>query len=253
MLTFEQLHARVEGAASGLAAEGFTTGDVLSIHMANHPDFFTAMLAAIKLGGTVSPSNPVYTARELRHQITDSGATYALTSAELLPVVSEATRDTAVDKVYVLGSNAAWLDHPAQGTATAMVNPKTHLAVLPYSSGTTGLPKGVMLSHYNITSNICQYSDCPELNTWSADCRVLGVLPFFHIYGMVIVGMCPLYRGIPVVTMSKFEPVAFLTALQEHKITRAYVVPPIVLFMTKHPMVNDYNLSKGGVSAGPVV
>lgn len=190
VFTFAQMHNRVEGAASGLAALGFGVGDVLSIHMPNHPDFYTALLAAVKLGGTVTTSNPVYTSRELHHQLTDSEARFALTTEELSPVVQQAAVDSSVEEVFVLGTTANWLDHAAEGTPTAPVDAKEHLAVLPYSSGTTGLPKGVMLSHYNIISNVCQYADCEGLCDWREDTKVLGVLPFFHIYGTSVQGCC---------------------------------------------------------------
>jgi acyl-CoA synthetase (AMP-forming)/AMP-acid ligase II len=131
----------------------------------------------------------------------------------------------------------------------ATVDPRRDLAVLPYSSGTTGLPKGVMLTHYNLVANILQ-SSC-VMTALDEDSTMLGVLPFFHIYGLVVIMNLGLYRGATIVTMPRFELEACLEAIQKYRITYANVVPPMVLALAKHPAVDKYDLSSlRGVFSG---
>src|SRR6266487_924448 len=114
------------------------------------------------------------------------------------------------------------------------------LAVLPYSSGTTGFPKGVMLTHRNLVANLLQTASVHHV---AEQDRIIAVLPFFHIYGMQVVLHLALWRGATLVTMPKFELEPFLSTLQQHRITRAFVVPPLVLALAKHPAVDGYDLS----------
>jgi acyl-CoA synthetase (AMP-forming)/AMP-acid ligase II len=111
--------------------------------------------------------------------------------------------------------------------------------VLPYSSGTTGLPKGVMLTHYSITANLAQISGSHLLDHKDDDVLV-AVLPFFHIYGMAVILIHGLLSGTKLVVMPKFEPVPFLDVVKNQKITKAFVAPPIVAFLAKHPVVDKY-------------
>ena len=111
---------------------------------------------------------------------------------------------------------------------------------LPYSSGTTGLSKGVMLTHYNIVANLSQILGVEA----TAETEVLmGILPFYHIYGMTAIMCNTLRAGATVVTMPRFELEQFLDLIQKHKITTAYLVPPLVLALAKHPVVDRYDLS----------
>jgi len=120
------------------------------------------------------------------------------------------------------------------------IDPGEDVVALPYSSGTTGLPKGVMLTHRNLVANICQTGAHHRI---TVDDRIVAVLPFFHIYGLVVIMLGTLSNGAALVTMPRFELAEFLRVLQDHRITRAYVVPPIVLALAKHPLVDDYDLS----------
>src|SRR5207249_1787784 len=129
-------------------------------------------------------------------------------------------------------------------TATAAplvtIDPALDLAVLPYSSGTTGFPKGVMLTHRNLVANLVQTA--PVFHITEQD-RIVAVLPFFHIYGMQVVLNLSLWHGATLVTLPKFELEPFLGLLQQYRITRAFVVPPLVLALAKHPAVDGYDLS----------
>src|SRR3712207_6671902 len=119
-------------------------------------------------------------------------------------------------------------------------DPANDLVTLPYSSGTTGLPKGVILTHRNLVANVAQ---CRPLIRLGEDERIIAVLPFFHIYGLTVLMNQGLAWGGAVVTLPRFDLEDFLRTIQEQRITRAFVAPPILLALAKHPVVDRYDLS----------
>ena len=244
-LTFGQLAGGVQRVAAGLAARGFGKGDVLAIYSPNLPEYALAFYGTAAAGGAVTTINPLYTVDELAFQLQDAGARFLVTVPPFLDRAREAAARTGVDEVFVFGEAegatpfASLLAAGGQPPAVE-IDPANDLVALPYSSGTTGLPKGVMLTHRNLVANLCQFQDA--LATGAGE-RLIAVLPFFHIYGLVVLMAAAVREGSTLVTMPRFDLEEFLRILQEHHVTRAYLVPPIVLALAKHPMVDKYDLS----------
>lgn len=245
VVTYRQLKDSVARLAGGLAARGFGAGDVFAIMAPNVPEYATAFHGVATVGGVNTTINPTYTAEEVEFQLRDSGAQLLLTIPMFIEQASKAAAATGVEEVFVLGEAAGatpfsvLLDaDPYQGFAE--VDPQQDVVALPYSSGTTGLPKGVMLTHQNLAANLAQGEHALQM----ADREVIvAVLPFFHIYGMEVLMNGVLYNGGTAVTMPRFDLEEFLRIIQDHRVTRAYVVPPIVLAMAKHPLVDQYDMS----------
>ncbi|MGH2819050.1 MAG: 4-coumarate--CoA ligase family protein [Actinomycetota bacterium] len=244
-ITYVQLAGGVTRVAAGLSERGFSKGDVFAIFSPNLPEYALAFLGVAALGGTNTTINPLYTAEELAFQLNDAGARFMLTVPPFLDRALEAADRSDVKEVFVIGEGpgatpfASLLDNGG-GASPAEIDPRADLVVLPYSSGTTGLPKGVMLTHHNLVANICQTQ--PVHHASERD-TVIGVLPFFHIYGMTVIMNNALHLGATVVTMPRFDLADFLRTMQDHAVTRAYLVPPIVLALAKHPIVDRYDLS----------
>ena len=244
-LTFGQLAAGVRRVAAGLAARGFGKGDVFAIYCPNLPEYALAFYGIAAAGGAATTVNPLYTVKELTFQLNDARARYLLTIPMFLDRARAAAARSAVEEVLVLGEAEGATPFAALMAAgdqppAVTIDPAEDLVVLPYSSGTTGLAKGVMLTHRNLVANLAQ---CQEQFTLSSDERLIAVLPFFHIYGLVVLMAMCLRQGLPLITMPRFDLEEFLRILQDQRITSAFVVPPIVLALAKHPLVDKYDLS----------
>jgi acyl-CoA synthetase (AMP-forming)/AMP-acid ligase II len=244
-LTYRQLVGAIRKCATGLAKKGFKKGDVFAIYSPNLMEYGIAWHAVAMLGGINTTVNPLYTVDELTFQLKDSGAKYLLTIPPFLDKATDAAKRANLREVFVFGEGpgatpfAALLDNDGDAPK-ADIDPGKDLVALPYSSGTTGLPKGVMLTHHNLVSNIAQ---CEPVGAVPEKETLVGILPFFHIYGMVVILNAGLRAGARIVTMPRFDLEQFLGLVQQHRVTRAHLVPPIVLALAKHPVVTNYDLS----------
>ena len=240
-LTYRGWAESVRNVAAGLHQRGFRKGDVFAIYSPNLPEYAIVFHAVSLLGGINTTINPLYTADELACQLKDAGARYLITAPAFAEKAEQAARDAGVSEVFVFGqpSFAALLGSKGEPPSVP-IDPRHDLVVMPYSSGTTGLPKGVMLTHYNLVANLLQSASALGLTEHDT---ILGVLPFFHIYGMVVIMNLSLYVGATVVTMPRFDLEQFLQTMEKYRITYANVVPPIVLALAKHPLVDNYDLS----------
>jgi acyl-CoA synthetase (AMP-forming)/AMP-acid ligase II len=246
--TYGQWATLVRRAAAGLARRGLAKGDVLAIYSPNLPEYAIAFHAVSLAGGVNTTVNPLYTVDELTYQLRDSGARFLLTAPPFLDKALAAAREVGIPEVFVFGEApgatpfAALLAQDLAGFEAPEISPGEDLVALPYSSGTTGLSKGVMLTHHNLVANVLQTAAAiPEVGE---DETIIAVLPFFHIYGLVVVLNLGLYHGATVVTVPRFELEPFLDTLVKYGVTFASVVPPIVLALAKHPVVGGYDLTK---------
>lgn len=242
-LTFRELDAAIRAVAGSLAARGFRPGDVFAIATPNCAEFILAFHAVGLLGGAVTTLNPVYTVEEMANQLKDAGATRLLAHSAILDKALEAARRAGVREVYATSEGGAAeafavLEAGGHPVPAVVMDPHTQVMALPYSSGTTGLPKGVMLTHANLAANVLQSVACGLRE----DDVLLGVLPLFHIFGMNVLMNTGLAIGATLVLMPRFDLEEFLGAIQRHRATYAFVVPPILLALAKHPLVAKYDL-----------
>ena len=249
-LTYGQLADAIRRAATGLARSGFGKGDVFAIYSPNLPEYAVIFNAVATLGGINTTVNPLYTAGELANQLKDSRARFIVTVPMFLDKAREAATAAGLgkDSIFVFGEAegarpfAELLQAPPTPPAVS-IDARRDVVALPYSSGTTGLPKGVMLTHHNLVANLCQCVGASDFQGFEEGDRVLAVLPFFHIYGMVVIMMLGLCQGATIVSLPRFDFQEFLGTLQKYRITTAPLVPPIVLGMVKHPAVSQFDLS----------
>jgi len=245
-ITYAQLADLIAIAAHNLKQRGFKKGEVFGILSPNCPDYAIAFHAVATLGGVVTPINPLYTKREIEHQLKDAGARFLVTIPVFMDKALDAAQEAGIEEVFVFGEAVGATPFASllvdNGRAEQVeIDPREDLVALPYSSGTTGLPKGVMLTHHNLVANIRQMEGlCYFFETDTLIC----VLPLFHIYGLVVVLNMGLYTGATIVTMPRFELETFLKTAQDYEVSLAHLVPPIVLALSKHPVVDNYRLPK---------
>jgi acyl-CoA synthetase (AMP-forming)/AMP-acid ligase II len=239
-ISYGELPAAVEATAAALHRLGLGRGDVAAVCAPNCPEFAIAFLAVARLGAAITPLNPALTAGEMEGQLRDSGAMFAFT----VPDLADRLRDAggvALRHVLLLGEEP-FLRPGGHGEQAPRVeiDPREDVVAIPYSSGTTGPPKGVMLTHRNLVANLLQMG--PVERTGEDD-TTLAALPFFHIYGLSVILSLGLYRGATLVVMSRFDMGEALRAIERWRITRLPLVPPLVLRLLRDPRVAEHDLS----------
>jgi acyl-CoA synthetase (AMP-forming)/AMP-acid ligase II len=245
VLTFGQFATDVRRVAAGLAKRGFRKGDVFAIIAPNSIEYAIAFHAIASIGGIAAPLNPSFTVAEASFLLRETGSCCLFTTPELLAAAQEAASGLAMREYFVFGvANAptpfssllACEDDPPE----VAIDPREDVVTILCSSGTTGLPKGVQLTHFNVVASLWQIG---ATNPTDESDTLPGHLPFFHAFGLwIIPNFCPAY-GARVVLMPRFDLAEFLQLAQEYRFTRAFLVPPIVLALAKDPIVDQYDLS----------
>ncbi|MDZ4268840.1 MAG: 4-coumarate--CoA ligase family protein [Mycobacterium sp.] len=249
--TYRELVSRIDTFAGALADRGLGVGDVVGLLAPNSSAFAVAFHGILRAGATATTVNALFTAKDIAKQLTDSGAKMLVTVTPMLEQAKEAAAGAGIADENLVVLDGEGLDaggHPnaadllAAGMPAPQVDfaPSAHLAVLPYSSGTTGNPKGVMLTHRNLVANVAQIR---PLHGMVADDAVLAVLPFFHIYGMTVLLNAALHARARLVIMPSFDLGEFLGNIAEHRCTIAFIAPPVAVALAKHPLVDSHDLS----------
>ena len=242
--TYAALDHLVGRFAAGLAAHGFKPGDTLLMFAPNLPEWPIVALGALAAGGVVSGANPGYGAADLAHQMRDANARFAFTIPLFLATVREAAAAAGCETIIVLGDADDTVSFAAlvacQAPEPIVPSDPDALAALPYSSGTTGVAKGVMLTHRTIVANVVQ---CLQIFPMRESAVLLAFLPMFHIFGFTVVMLCGLAARARLVTVPRFEPEPFVKAIQAHRVTHLFVVPPVMQFLAMHPLMDAHDCS----------
>jgi acyl-CoA synthetase (AMP-forming)/AMP-acid ligase II len=248
VLTYAELAGSVRRAAAGLVAHGVVKGDVVALCSPNSPEFTVAYFAALAAGAVATTVNPLAPAEDMTRQLTHSGAKWLITTAALAQgSAGEAAVAADIRETFAFGLAAAagqaipfaWLTDIDHQDGIPAVDPDDD-AVLLYSSGTTGRPKGVLLSHRNLVASLCQMRAVHRVGPQDV---VLAVLPLYHIFALQVTLGLSLAAGAAVVTTPRFDLEGCCELVQGYKVTRVEVVPPIVLALARHPAVTGYDLS----------
>ncbi|MFI2212014.1 AMP-binding protein [Streptomyces sp. NPDC020141] len=245
-VSYAELDRSHRSIAAALADAGLRKGDVLALHSPNSVLYPSVLYGATRAGASVTTVHPLATAEELATQLRDASARWIVTVAPLLETARRAAElapgiveifvcDRADGHVCVADMALSTAPEPAVD-----IDPDEDVAVLPFSSGTTGVPKGVMLTHRSVATNLAQLE--APLPMRPGD-RILAVLPFFHIYGLTALMNAPLRSGATVVVLPRFELDRLLRAIEHHRVTGLFVAPPIVHALARHPLTGRYDLS----------
>jgi acyl-CoA synthetase (AMP-forming)/AMP-acid ligase II len=266
-LTYKQLHDSTYSFAKSLREHyKVKPGDCVAIMAPNHLHYFTSYFGVGLAGATSTCLNPAYTEYEIVHQLEATNTSvficHPLCLDKVLLATANMKRDVSVismtegDKniggkditsIYsLINESINSIDINSFATPKGFDSSET-VYTIPFSSGTTGMPKGVMLTHYSIMCNVIQVrpfqGDPLAVEVDGQFGSLLCPLPFFHIYGMVVGMIIPTIVGGKVVLMPAFDLIRYLEIIQEYKITRTLAVPPIVMALAKHPAVSNYDLS----------
>jgi len=239
--TYRETWSYARKVARLLQDQGIGKGDKVGIFSPNHVDYAAVFHGILLAGATVTTLNPLYREREIAHQLDDAEAVALFVFSPMAPPVEAARQNLPrLRHTWPIDSLPDLLEGVSEEYQPVAINAREDIAVLPYSSGTTGLPKGVMLTHYNIASNVKQLLATEQL---TPDAVGLCVLPFFHIYGMTVLMNTGIALGSTGVVMMRFDLEQMLDLVGKYGMTHLYLVPPALLAMANVPDLSRFNTS----------
>lgn len=269
IFSYAETHLICKQTAAGLTKLGIGRGDVIMILLHNCAEFVFSFMGASMIGAVSTTANPYYTASEIFKQVKSSNAKIIITQSQYVDKLRPTS--TADSEIPVFGQDFSVItvDDPPESclhfsdiissddkacenddqnyaclnSSSSSFGSSTDPVAMPFSSGTTGLPKGVILTHKSLITSVAQQVDGENPNLYmSEDDVVLCLLPLFHIFSLNSVMLCALRAGSGILLMQKFEIGALLELIQKHRVSIAAVVPPLVLALAKNPMVEKYDL-----------
>jgi acyl-CoA synthetase (AMP-forming)/AMP-acid ligase II len=252
-VTYGELAGGVDRVAAGLAARGFGRDDVLALHLPNLPEFPIVLYGGLRAGAAVTTASPLFTAAELARQLRSAGAGILVTVGPLAAVARKAAVQAGVDDVIVLGEPSFGDLMAAGGAPPESRRDPREVAVMLSSSGTTGLPKAVQLSHRALVANLVQMAVPFPIEEGE---RVLGLATFFHSMGLSCVLNHALASGGTVIALGRFDLEVALRAMETHAVQQALVAPPLLGALAHHPLASSFDLfalrtlGSGGAPAG---
>jgi long-chain acyl-CoA synthetase len=249
-ISYRELDGLANSFANALTNLGVKKGDRVALFMTNRPEYLISLYGIARLGAVFTPMNPTYKEGEIVHQLNDAEASVLVVQESLYPLVKSVRQQVrALKEIVVVGQHAedgtyVFRDlvrqsspkHPQQ----VLLSWTDDLVALPYSSGTTGLPKGVMLTHQNLVANNLQFISSGRITEQDT---LLVFLPFYHIYGIMLVAG-GLYAGATLVVMEAFDLERSLTLSQQYGVTLYYAVPPILIALDNYPELSRFDLSR---------
>jgi long-chain acyl-CoA synthetase len=259
-LTYREIKRRADLFSMALLRLNVVKGDRVGIMLPNCPQYVVAAFAILRLGAVVVNINPSYTARELLTVATDSGCKVLITLDRLAPLAMDARGRSDVDTVIVTSlaeysaekaapprmegtlTFADLLDDAADGELPLVKIEPEDLAVLQYTGGTTGTPKGAMLTHGNIFANVVQTERWHYRQYHRGEGRYLLVIPYFHIYAFTVGMMCGTWVGGLQILIPKYDVEQVLAAFRDYRPTYFPAVPTVFVSLLAHPKVKEFGL-----------
>lgn len=242
-ISYAELADATSRFASGIQRLGIEPGDRVAVQLPNLAQFVIAIWGCWKAGAVPSPMNPLLRRREIAYQLKDSGAKLLVGLVHFLGEIEPAVAESGSVEIVTVGGESPktrfreLLDAPPQFVDRA----DSDIALQPYTSGTTGKPKGVLLTHRNLRSNVEAITELFPLDP--ADDRVLIPIPMFHITGMTVMMLSPLTRGSTIYPMLQWDADEALRLIEEHEITDFLAVPTIYIDLLHHPKLDACDLS----------
>jgi len=262
-LTWAEVKERSDRLGTALARFGIAKGDRVGIMLPNCPQYVIAAFAILRIGGIVVNVNPLYTPREIGVVAADSGMRLLITLDLLAPNALAIRNQTDIEAIMITSAgeqSVAIVPCPAvEGTLrlsdvlanvteanvpNVSIDPESDVAVLQYTGGTTGVPKGAMLTHYNIFANVIQTSVLHHPDQKRGEERILLVIPFFHIYGFTVGLIAGAWQGAQQILIPKYDVEALLTAIRDFRPTYFPAVPTIYVSILNHPNAREYGIDK---------